>query len=165
MAHFVFDSSCMVKDPVFLRTHLIYVRWVEVNLRHFSTIFGYIWRSVSTAGGTNCSWEWTSNLFLGVNQQTSASNRQLPLMGFEPQRRGVSSFKARRLNHSATAKWKKVLLNVQIQIYIWSIFILFAYIFRNLFKSHLFSRCKVYSVPFKRINDYNSKCRVQRYRI
>ena len=26
-------------------------------------MFGYIWRSVSTAGGTHCSWEWTSNFF------------------------------------------------------------------------------------------------------
>ena len=25
--------------------------------RHFSTMFGYMWRSVSTAGETDCPWE------------------------------------------------------------------------------------------------------------
>ena len=45
---------------------------------------------------------WRNTLFLRVNQQPSVSNWQLPLMGFEPQRRGASSFKARRFNHSAT---------------------------------------------------------------
>ena len=45
---------------------------------------------------------WSKKLFLGVNQHPSDRSWQLPLMGFEPQRRGVSSFKARRLNHSAT---------------------------------------------------------------
>ena len=39
--------------------------------------------------------------FLEVNQQPSISNRQLPLMGFEPQRRGTRSFKATRINHLA----------------------------------------------------------------
>ena len=45
---------------------------------------------------------WRNKLFLGVNQQPSVSNWQLPLMGFEPQGRGASSFKGRRLTHSAT---------------------------------------------------------------
>jgi len=45
---------------------------------------------------------WRNKLFLGVNQQPSLINWQLPLMGFEPQWRGASSFKARRLNRSAT---------------------------------------------------------------
>ena len=38
----------------------------------------------------------------GSEPAAFVSNWQLPLMGFEPQRRGASSFKARRLNHSAT---------------------------------------------------------------
>ena len=46
------------------------VRWIGA-LRHFSTIFGYIWQSVSTAGGTNCSWEWTSNLPLATDNYLS----------------------------------------------------------------------------------------------
>ena len=42
-----------------------------------------------------------NKLFVGMNQQPSASNGQLPLMVFEleKQRRGANSFKARRLNH------------------------------------------------------------------
>ena len=44
--------------------------WIGA-LRHFSTIFGYIWRSVSTAGGTKCSWEWTSNLPLETDNYLS----------------------------------------------------------------------------------------------
>ena len=42
------------------------VRCIGV-LHHFSTIFGYIWQSVSTARGTNCSWEWTSSLPLATD--------------------------------------------------------------------------------------------------
>ena len=72
---------------------LLYTRWGEVNwsLRHFSTFF-WLYMAVS----------WRNKLFLGVNQQPSVSNWQLPLMGFEPQRRGARSFKARRLKHLAT---------------------------------------------------------------
>ena len=74
--------------------HIIFcevkVRWITP----FSTIFGYF-MAVSF-------YSWRNKLFLGMNQQPSVSNWQLPLMGFEPQRRGASSFKARRLNHSAT---------------------------------------------------------------
>ena len=44
----------------------IQARWIGVLPIVFSTIFGYIWRSVSTAGETNCSWEWTSNLPLAT---------------------------------------------------------------------------------------------------
>ena len=44
--------------------------WI-VALRHFSTMFGYIWRPVSTAGGTNCSWDWTSNLPLATDNYLS----------------------------------------------------------------------------------------------
>ena len=69
------------------------VSWI-VFLRHFSTLFGYIWPSVSTAGGTNCSWEWTSNLPLAADNYLSWDSNP------KPQRRVV--FKARRLNHSAT---------------------------------------------------------------
>ena len=46
------------------------VRWIDA-LRHFSTMFGYIWRSVSTAGGTHCSWEWTSTLPLATDNYLS----------------------------------------------------------------------------------------------
>ena len=50
-------------------------RYVELSwigaLRHFSTMLGYIWLSVSTAGGTNCSWEWTSNLPLATDNYLS----------------------------------------------------------------------------------------------
>ena len=46
------------------------VRWIGA-LRNFSTIFGYIWRSVSTAGGINCSWKWTSNLPLATDNYLS----------------------------------------------------------------------------------------------
>ena len=47
---------------------------------------------------------WRNTLFLGVNQQSSVSKWQLPLMGFEPeaQRRGASSFKWRRIHNWAT---------------------------------------------------------------
>ena len=45
-------------------------RWGEVGwfgvLPHFSTMFAFIWRSVLTAGGTHCSWEWTINLTLAT---------------------------------------------------------------------------------------------------
>ena len=46
------------------------VRWIVV-LRHFSILFGYIWRSVSTAGWTNCFLEWTSNLPLATDNYLS----------------------------------------------------------------------------------------------
>ena len=45
---------------------------------------------------------WRNKLFLGVNQQPFVTTWHLPLMRFEPQRRGASSFKERRLNNSAT---------------------------------------------------------------
>ena len=48
------------------------VRWGELVLNAiFQPCFGYIWRSVSTAGGTNCSWEWTSNLPLVTDNYLS----------------------------------------------------------------------------------------------
>ena len=65
------------------------VRWIGI-LRHFSTMFGGQFPQLE------------NNWFLGVNQQPSASSLQLPPMGFEPQLRGAKSFKARRINHSAT---------------------------------------------------------------
>ena len=46
------------------------MRWIGA-LSHFSTMFGYIWRSVSTAGGTHSSWEWTSNLPLATDNYLS----------------------------------------------------------------------------------------------
>ena len=46
------------------------MRWIGA-LRHFLTMFGYIWRSVSAVGGTNCSWEWTSNLPLATEKYLS----------------------------------------------------------------------------------------------
>ena len=45
-------------------------RWIGA-LRHFSSVFGYIWWSVSTAEGTHCSWEWTSNLPLATDNYLS----------------------------------------------------------------------------------------------
>ena len=61
----------------------------------FSIFFRYIWRSAPTAAGTK---------FLGLSHQPSVGNLQLLLMVFETeqQRRGTSSFKAKRLNNSAT---------------------------------------------------------------
>ena len=56
----------------------------------------YLWRSVSTAGGTNCSWEWTSNLPLATDNYLFWDSNH------EPQRREANSFKAYHLNHSAT---------------------------------------------------------------
>ena len=48
------------------------VRWRWINaLRHFSTMCCYIWWSVSTAGATHCSWEWTSNLPLATDNYLS----------------------------------------------------------------------------------------------
>ena len=42
-----------------------------------------------------------------------ASFRQQPLMGFEPQLRGASSFKASRLNHSATEAPNSIRIIIQ----------------------------------------------------
>ena len=36
-----------------------------------------IWRSVSTAGGTNCSWEWTSNLPLATDNYLSLDSNPI----------------------------------------------------------------------------------------
>ena len=80
--------------------------WGEVNWC-FTPFFNYVWLYMAVSFHS-----WRNKLFLGVNQQPSVSNRQLPLMGFEPQRRGASSFKARRLNHTATEA-PKLLLNYQ----------------------------------------------------
>ena len=55
-------AKCVVKD--------IELNWIGA-LRHFSTMFCYIWRSVSTAGGTQCSCEWTSNLPLATDNYLS----------------------------------------------------------------------------------------------
>jgi len=56
-----------------IRFSLAEVRWIGA-LCHFSTMFGYIWRSVSTAGGTDCSWEWTSN-YLSWDSNPSRERR------------------------------------------------------------------------------------------
>ena len=67
-----------------------WVKWIGA-LCHFSTIFGYVYGSQFPQ----------LEEYIVRGSEPSVSNWQLPLMGFEPQRRGASSFKARRLNHSA----------------------------------------------------------------
>ena len=84
---------------LFLNTRIwttCFIRWGEVNWC-FTPFFNHVWLHVAVSFHS-----WRNKLFLGVNQQPSVSNCQLPLMWFEPQWRGASSFKARRLNHSAT---------------------------------------------------------------
>jgi len=63
-------------------------------LHHFTciTLFGYIWRPVSAAGGTHCSWEWTSSIPLA----TATTSH-----GIRTRTTAESSFKAGRLNHSS----------------------------------------------------------------
>ena len=52
----------------------------------FTPLFNPIWLYMAVSFHS-----WRNTLFLGVNQQPSVSNWQLPLMGFELQRRGASS--------------------------------------------------------------------------
>ena len=74
------------------------VRWGEVMVNWcFTSFFNHVWLYMAVGFHS-----WRNKLFPGVNQQPSVGNWQLPLMGFEPQWRGASSFKARRLTHSAT---------------------------------------------------------------
>jgi len=47
----------------------------EVIYASFSNLFGYIWRSVSTVGETNCFWEWTRNLPLPSGEGRAVSKR------------------------------------------------------------------------------------------
>ena len=68
----------------------------------FTPFFNIIWLYMVVSFHS-----WRNKLFLGVNQQPSISNWQLPLMGFEPQGRGASSFKVRCRNHSATEAPRK----------------------------------------------------------
>ena len=69
---------------------------VNVNW-YFTPLFNHV-----IYGGQFSFHSCRNKLFLGVNQQPYGSNWQLPVMGFKPQRRGASSFKARRLIYSAT---------------------------------------------------------------
>ena len=63
----------------------------------FTPFFTHIWLYMAVSFHS-----WRNKVFLGVKQQHSVSSCQRPLMGLEPQRRGTSSLKAERLNHSPT---------------------------------------------------------------
>ena len=73
------------------------VRWSEINWW-----FNLVWLYMAVSFN-----RWKNKLFKGVYRQPSVRNWQLPLIGFEPQRRGASSFKARRLNQSVTEAPRK----------------------------------------------------------
>jgi len=84
------DQPILVLSSERLARRLGEVNWC------FTPFVSHVWLYMAVSFHS-----WRNTLFLGVNQQHSVSNWQQPLMGFEPQRRGASSFKARRLNHSA----------------------------------------------------------------
>jgi len=52
----------------------------------FTPLFNHVWLNMALSFHS-----WRKKNFLGVNQQPSVSNWQLPLMGFEPQQRRVVS--------------------------------------------------------------------------
>jgi len=58
----------------FIPLFLYPIRWGEMRLivvLHYFQPLCYLWRSVSIAGGTNCSWKWTSNLPLAIDNWLS----------------------------------------------------------------------------------------------
>ena len=87
------NSSLFIFIFKLVSVHWSEKSWVRRELV-FCTIFFILTRVFMAAGF----YSWRNKLFLGVNQQPSVSN----WLSWEPQRRGASSFKARRLNHSAT---------------------------------------------------------------
>ena len=70
------------------------MRWGELVL---TPSFNHVWLYMAVSFHS-----WRNTFFLVLNQQPSVSNWQQSLMGFEPQRKEASSFKAKRLNHAAT---------------------------------------------------------------
>ena len=63
-----------------IRSSRLRLRWGEVNWC-FTPFFNHIWLYMAISFNS-----WRNKLFLGVNQQHSVSNWQLPVTGFEPQR-------------------------------------------------------------------------------
>ena len=59
--------------------------WIELVNCCFTPFFNHVWLYMAVSFHS-----WRIKLFLRVNQQPSVSNRQLPLMRFESQRRGAS---------------------------------------------------------------------------
>ena len=93
--------------PIYSRCSCIWLKLVKLSIKVrwcewcFTPFFNHVWLYVAVSFHS-----WRNKLLLRVNQQSSVINWQLPLMGFEPQQRGVISFKARRLNHSAPSPEK-----------------------------------------------------------
>ena len=69
--------SCGEKTKIKVQINVMYKWWDEVNvvfLSYFLTLLSYcyIWRSVSIAGGSDCSWKWTNNLLLATDNYLSS---------------------------------------------------------------------------------------------